>query len=76
VAGHLDQALGTSIHTEILEVTPNAPHEAGLLHRNRLVPVAPAPVVNGSYDPFDTPSPSAAAPVPLAAVLPRGERLF
>jgi hypothetical protein len=52
VVGHRDQALGISIHTGILEVTPNALHEGGGWHRNRLVPVAPAPVVNGSNDPL------------------------
>jgi hypothetical protein len=48
---HPAQTPCVPIDAEILEVASNAPHEGGMLHRNRLVPMATAPVADVSHDP-------------------------
>ena len=51
MVNHLAQTPCVPIHAEVLEVASNAPHEGGVLHRNRLVPMATAPVGDVSHDP-------------------------
>ena len=69
---HRAQTPCVPIHTEVLEVASDAPHEGGVLHRNRLVPMATAPVGDVSHDPSAARRPRLARrdPVPTTAPPP------